>query len=36
VLQGDKSVLEDIYTDEFSRSYFLTSSGVHEFYLIKQ
>jgi hypothetical protein len=34
-LQGDKAVLEDIYTDRFSRSYFLTSSGVHEFYLIK-
>ena len=34
-LQGDKAVLEDIYTDRFSRSHFLTSSGVHEFYLIK-
>jgi hypothetical protein len=36
VLHGDKSVLEDIYTDRFSRSYFLTSSGMHEVYLIKE
>jgi hypothetical protein len=36
VLHGDKSVLEDIYTDRFSRSYFLSASGNHEVYLIKE
>ncbi|WP_143961090.1 hypothetical protein [Litoribacter populi] len=36
VLHGDKSVLEDIYTDRFSKSYFLSSSGNHEVYLIKE
>jgi len=35
VLEGDKSVLEDIYRDKISKSYFMSSYGVHDVYLIK-
>ncbi|HSJ67484.1 MAG TPA: hypothetical protein VK921_07410 [Anditalea sp.] len=35
VLEGDKSVLEDIYRDKISNSYFLSSYGIHDVYLIK-
>jgi len=35
VLHGDKAVLEETYTNQFSRSYFLSASGLHEVYLIK-
>ncbi|WP_143962844.1 hypothetical protein [Litoribacter populi] len=36
VLYGNKSVLEETYKDKFSKSYHLTTSGIHEFYLIKK
>ncbi|KEO72114.1 hypothetical protein [Anditalea andensis] len=35
VLQGDKSVLEDIYRDKISKSYYMSSYGIHDVYLIK-
>ena len=35
VLEGDKSVLEEIYRDKISKSYFMSSYGIHDVYLIK-
>ena len=35
VLEGDKSVLEDIYQDKISKSYYMSSYGIHDVYLIK-
>jgi len=35
VLKGDKSVLDEIYKDRMSKSYFLSSFGVHEVYLLR-
>jgi len=35
ILEGDKSVLEDIYRDKFSKSYYMSSYGIHDVYLIK-
>lgn len=35
ILEGDKSVLEDIYRDKISKSYYMSSYGIHEVYLIK-
>ena len=35
VLKGDKSVLDDIYQDSISKSYLLSSYGVHEVYLAR-
>jgi len=36
VLEGDKSVLEEIYRDKISKSYFMSSYGIHDVYLIKE
>ena len=35
VLKGDKAVLEGFYKDRVANSYFLSSYGVHEVYLIR-
>ena len=35
VLEGDKSVLDDIYRESISKSYFLSAYGVHEVYLLR-
>jgi len=35
VLIGNKGVLQSIYADKFANSYYLTTSGIHEFFLIK-
>jgi hypothetical protein len=35
VLKGDKAVLEEFYKDRVANSYFLSSYGVHEVYLIR-
>ena len=35
VLKGDKSVLEEIYRDKISKSYYMSSFGIHDVYLIK-
>jgi len=35
VLKGDKAVLEGFYKERVANSYFLSSYGVHEVYLIR-
>ena len=35
VLTGDKSVLAEIYKDKMSKSYYMSSYGIHDVYLIK-
>lgn len=35
VLRGDKSVLNEKYLDNLSKSYFLSAYGIHEVYLLR-